>query len=151
MKTIALILLIGLLPASKNALGQKANTGFDHIALQVSDLQKSIAFYQGFVGLDTIPEPFHDGLHKWFALSVTSQFHLIETPGSQPVIPGKHLHFCFSIPSVDNLVMRLKQAGIPFEDWPGKKQSITIRPDGVKQIYLQDPDGYWIELNDNHR
>jgi len=26
---------------------------------------------------------------------------------------------------------------------------VTMRPDGVRQIYLQDPDGYWIEVNEN--
>ena len=26
---------------------------------------------------------------------------------------------------------------------------VTLRPDGVNQIYLQDPDGYWIEVNDD--
>jgi lactoylglutathione lyase len=26
---------------------------------------------------------------------------------------------------------------------------VTDRPDGVHQVYLQDPDGYWIEVNDN--
>ncbi len=26
--------------------------------------------------------------------------------------------------------------------------SITTRVDNVKQIWLQDPDGYWIEIND---
>jgi hypothetical protein len=26
---------------------------------------------------------------------------------------------------------------------------VTDRPDGVHQIYLQDLDGYWIEVNDD--
>jgi lactoylglutathione lyase len=42
----------------------------------------------------------------------------------------------------------LKKANIPFEDWAGKSGAITLRVDGVKQIYFQDPDGYWIEIND---
>jgi lactoylglutathione lyase len=25
----------------------------------------------------------------------------------------------------------------------------TARPDGVKQVNLQDPEGYWIEVNDD--
>jgi len=25
----------------------------------------------------------------------------------------------------------------------------TARPDGVKQIYRQDTDGYWMEVNDD--
>jgi len=26
---------------------------------------------------------------------------------------------------------------------------VTVLSDGVSQIYLQDPDGYWIEVNDD--
>jgi len=25
---------------------------------------------------------------------------------------------------------------------------VTTRPDGVHQIWFQDPDGYWLEIND---
>lgn len=28
------------------------------------------------------------------------------------------------------------------------KREIQTRPDGVQQIFVQDPDGYWIEIND---
>jgi lactoylglutathione lyase len=28
------------------------------------------------------------------------------------------------------------------------KQTTTTRVDGVQQIWLQDPDGYWVEIND---
>ncbi len=34
-----------------------------------------------------------------------------------------------------------------FDDWTGKKNRIQHRSDGVDQIYIQDPDGYWIEIN----
>ena len=30
----------------------------------------------------------------------------------------------------------------------GDSKSPTVRPDGVSQIYFQDPDGYWLEVND---
>ena len=43
----------------------------------------------------------------------------------------------------------LKDNNIPFENGKGEKNTITNRPDGVKQIYFQDPDGYWIEVNDS--
>jgi len=26
---------------------------------------------------------------------------------------------------------------------------VQLRPDGIQQIYFQDPDGYWIEVNDD--
>lgn len=49
---------------------------------------------------------------------------------------------------MDGLVKRLKELKIAYSDWPGKPNTVTVRADGVKQIYLQDPDGYWIEVND---
>ena len=35
-----------------------------------------------------------------------------------------------------------------FETWTGVPLETNDRPDGVKQVYFQDPDGYWIEVND---
>jgi catechol 2,3-dioxygenase-like lactoylglutathione lyase family enzyme len=48
------------------------------------------------------------------------------------------------------MIQQLQKAGISFEDWRGRKNSITTRPDGIKQIYFQDPDGNWIEINNDH-
>jgi lactoylglutathione lyase len=119
----------------------------NHIALYVHDLKKSTEFYRQVIGLDTIPEPFHDGRHTWFAIGGQSHLHLIsgdEHPGNH----DKNSHLCFSVPSVDAFVARLNKASVPYEDWPGKPQSVTTRVDGVKQIYFKDPDGWWIEIND---
>lgn len=43
----------------------------------------------------------------------------------------------------------LRSKNVKFENWPGEANTTNTRPDGIKQIYLQDPDGYWIEINDN--
>ena len=40
----------------------------DHIAIYVTDLKKSSAFYRDVLGLDPLPEPFRDGKHAWFAI-----------------------------------------------------------------------------------
>ena len=50
---------------------------------------------------------------------------------------------------MESIINTLKKAGVVYEDWAGKKGSITLRVDGVHQIYFQDPDGYWIEINDD--
>ena len=54
----------------------------------------------------------------------------------------------FTVSSVDDFIKVLKQNNVVFEDWQGKQNSVTLRVDGVKQIYFEDPDGYWIEIND---
>lgn len=120
---------------------------FNHLALYVTDLQKSTLFYRDVIGLDTIPEPFHDGKHTWFAIGPTGHLHVIA--GAASSTPhAKDNHLCFSVPSVDAFIKQLNKANVPYEDWPGKPQTITTRVDGVKQIYFKDPDGYWIEIND---
>ena len=60
----------------------------------------------------------------------------------------KNNHICFSVHSVQAFTDVLKKRSIEFEDINGKKGSISSRVDGVKQIWLRDPDGYWLEIND---
>lgn len=119
----------------------------NHLALYVQDLKTSRHFYEDIIGLDTIPEPFHDGKHTWFEVGPKSHLHLIE--GAKAKISlDKNIHLCFSVLSVDQFVEVLKKHKVEFEDWYGSKGTITKRVDGVKQIYFKDPDGYWIEIND---
>jgi lactoylglutathione lyase len=119
----------------------------NHIAFYVRDLKTSTDFYKDLVGLPTIPEPFHDGRHTWFLIGPKTHLHVIS--GATVDLPkDKNTHLCFSVSSVDAFVARLKEHKIPFESWTGEKSGITLRPDGVKQIYFQDPDGYWLEIND---
>lgn len=122
----------------------------NHIAFSVSELERSRIFYQEVINLDTIPEPFHDGRHVWFSVSENAHLHLIQNP--PPIeIPSKNTHLCFSVPDIKRFVMKLQKDKIPYEDWPGKKSAITTRTDGIHQVYLQDPDGYWIEINDDYK
>ncbi|MDQ6610288.1 MAG: VOC family protein [Bacteroidota bacterium] len=119
----------------------------NHIAVYVQNLEKSTTFYRQVIQLDTIPEPFHDGRHSWFSISGACSLHIIS--GATSIINhDKNSHLCFSVSSLTPFVDRLRKYNIPFEDWPGTPQSITSRPDGVKQIYFKDPDGWWIEIND---
>lgn len=144
-KIFLLLCAIGMIAGAAKA--QEGKTVLNHIAHYVVDLQKSTVFYRDIIGLDTIPEPFHDGRHTWLAVGYKSHLHLIA--GARQVEQrDKNSHLCFSVPSVQKFIEKLNKAGIPYEDWGGKKQSVTNRVDGVKQIYFMDPDGYWIEIND---
>ncbi|HYF31544.1 MAG TPA: VOC family protein [Chitinophagaceae bacterium] len=120
----------------------------NHIALYVTSLGKSTAFYKDIIGLDTISEPFRDGKHAWFSVGDNSHLHLIEGAKEQVKHP-KNTHICFSVPNLDEFITRLNKAGIEYSNWPGTSKSPTVRADGIKQIYFQDPDGYWLEINDD--
>ena len=36
---------------------------------------------------------------------------------------------------------------INYFSWVGAEKEITVRANGIKQVYAQDPDGYFIEVN----
>lgn len=129
-------------------MAQQKRPVLNHIALYVVDLDKSTAFYRDVLQIDTIPEPFHDGKHSWFKISEHGQLHLIS--GAAGVTAhDKNAHLCFSVPDMADFITRLKKYQIPYANWQGQPGTITRRVDGVSQIYLQDPDGYWIEINND--
>lgn len=139
------LFFMSMAASPQNNVSPKAT--LNHIALYVVDLQKSTAFYRDIIGLDTIPEPFHDGKHTWFSMGIKSHLHLIQGAVA-PLQHPKNTHLCFSVASVDDFINVLKKHKIEYENWAGEKGTVTSRVDGVKQIYFNDPDGYWIEIND---
>jgi len=126
---------------------EKPTLKLNHIAVYVENLQKSTAFYKNVMQLTEIPEPFHDGLHTWFTLGQAGNLHLIQGAKSG-VAREKNDHLCFSVPDVQQFIANLKKYQVTYFDWPGNEGKITTRVDGVHQIYFQDPDGHWIEIND---
>ena len=128
---------------NKARLSPKLN----HIALYVTNLQTSTAFYQQIIQLDTIPEPFHDGKHTWFSIGPKSHLHLIEGAAAATA-HDKHSHLCFSVTSLKSFIGWLDKNNLEYENWAGDKKGVTLRVDAVQQIYFKDPDGYWIEIND---
>ena len=147
MKKIFAIALIVASPFFVPNLIAQQKALLNHIAVYVVDLKVSTAFYKDVIGLDTIPEPFHDGRHTWFNVGVKSHLHLISGATSK-TSHDKNSHLCFSVPSVAEFIKRLEKNNVEYEDWAGSKMKVTNRVDGVKQIYFKDPDGYWIEIND---
>ena len=135
--------------AAPKLLSAQSKPVLNHIAVYVKDLKISTAFYRDVIGLDTIPEPFHDGKHTWYSVSENSHLHIIQ--GAKEVTAhDKNTHLCFSVPSVEDMITRLNQNKIPYESWTGDKMSVTTRVDGIKQLYFVDPDGYWIEINNDY-
>jgi lactoylglutathione lyase len=127
---------------------QMQHPSLNHIALSIYDLKKSTDFYKDIIGLQEIPEPFHDGKHTWFKIAEHSQLHLIQ--GALAVTDhDKNSHVCFTVSSIDSVIKVLTKNNVWFGNWPGEPGKVTTRPDGVKQIFLKDPDGYWIEINND--
>lgn len=145
MKTFLVILF---LMTSVMASAQKQVPSLNHIALYVEDLQKSTSFYRDVIGLDTVPEPFRDGLHAWFKIGNNLTLHIIQGP-KEKITQYRSTHTCFSVRDIDLFIQHLTKNGIAYEDSKGNSKAVTTRVDGIKQIYFKDPDGYWIEINND--
>jgi lactoylglutathione lyase len=130
------------------ANAQQNNVHINHTAIYVIDIQKTSAFYSNIIGLDTVPEPFHDGKHIWYSTGAHSMLHVIQGATEKRAY-YKNQHTCFTVPDFEIFLGKLQSANWTWEDVAGKKNAITTRIDGVHQIWLQDPDGYWLEINDD--
>lgn len=135
------------LSSINNSVFGQTKTVFNHAAIFVTDLQKSAHFYTNIIGLDTLSEPFHDGKHAWLDMGNKIALHIIQG-ATEHKNYYKNQHLCFSVYSVPDFTEKLKGLKIRFEDVLGLPNAITTRIDGVHQIWFQDPDNYWIEVND---
>jgi|SRR6185503_1148858 len=120
---------------------------FNHAALCARNLHKTAAFYSDVLQLQRIHHPFNDTLHVWFKIGEGLALHVIQ--GNCPqTVHDISIHLCFSVANLDLFMKHLDQLNIKYGNWTGDPKKVQTRPDGVHQIYLQDPDGFWIEVND---
>ena len=130
------------------ANAQQSKAHINHTAIYVVDIQKTGSFYTNVIGLDTVPEPFHDGKHIWYSTGAHTMLHVIAGATDKKDY-YKNQHTCFTVPDFNLFIEKLKKLNWAYEDVAGNKNAITTRVDGVHQIWLQDPDGYWLEINDD--
>jgi catechol 2,3-dioxygenase-like lactoylglutathione lyase family enzyme len=125
-------------------------TRLDHSALIVRDLEKTRHFYGTVLGLEEVPRPttFKVG-GCWFKGPNFELHFILEKDTTSPagwVDPGlggksglAH-HLAFAVENLDEAKRTLEQHGIPLSAGPFQ------RGDGIVQIYVDDPDGHFIEL-----
>jgi lactoylglutathione lyase len=113
----------------------------NHVAIHVSDVERSSRFYGEELGFAPIPRPAFDFPGAWFRLGSHQELHLIGGRFSG-LITGRNRpgHFALQVADVDEVERRLKERGI--------KHARQRRPDGARQIFIEDPDGHLIEFCD---
>ncbi len=148
-------LLLTLLSCTPKAVPFGQETGlyqasFDHYAINVDNLEESVRFYQTVFALEEI----YDGTGKdnirWLSLGNGMGLHVIESDRSE-VRTQKGVHLAISVGRFEAFVDHLRDINIQFWSWQGVPMQTNGRPDGVNQVYLKDPDGYWIEVNDGRK
>lgn len=147
MKKIALLTFIFLLTLKLQ--GQDITTfnlTFNHLALSVKDVNRSVDFYGNILKFQEITNKTKvDGI-RWFSLGEGKELHLISTL-KESVSVNKAVHIALTTPNFDSFIKMLQNVHVTYSDWPGTLNKINTRADGIKQIFFQDPDGYWIEVN----
>jgi len=83
---------------------------------------------------------------RWISLGEGKELHLISILKEEVKI-NKAVHLALSTNQFDRFIKLLNENKIEYSNWPGLVNTVTKRADGIQQIYLQDPDGYWIEVN----
>jgi lactoylglutathione lyase len=122
------------------------NFRYNHLALSVKDVDRSAEFYMKVLKLPEILNRSKIEGVRWFVFADGLELHLISAI-KQDVVTNKALHLALTTSNLDDFIKTLNTMKIAYSDWPGNPQKVNIRADGIKQVFFQDPDGYWIEVN----
>jgi catechol 2,3-dioxygenase-like lactoylglutathione lyase family enzyme len=117
---------------------------YNHIGLAVKDLNISAAFYREIVGLLPLDLPENlVAIRRWFKIAPGQELHLLlgrEKPVANNDKNGAHFSLSIGANAADGIEAFLKSKNLPYV-----RQK---RFDGAYQIFITDPDGYVIELNE---
>jgi lactoylglutathione lyase len=140
-------ILVLLLGVSLNSFAQNSSIpvqSYNHVGLYVKDLKESAKFYREIVGLQPLNVPDNlTAIRRWFQIAPGQELHLLlgrKDPVTNNDKNGGHFSWTIPAKSADSIEAYLKGKGVPYH----RQQ----RFDGAYQIYITDPDGYVIELNE---
>ncbi len=141
-KNAGLILLVLRLISLHHLNAQIQVTGYNHVALAVKNIEESKQFYRDVIGLEPVEVPEHlKAIRAWFKIAPGQELHLLAGRSFPVTNNDPNLaHFSWTITDADPIETYLKTKKMPY-----LRQQ---RFDGAWQIYISDPDGYFIELNE---
>jgi catechol 2,3-dioxygenase-like lactoylglutathione lyase family enzyme len=117
---------------------------YHHVSVCVSDLDRARAFYGGRLGLKEIARPAFKFPGVWYALDGDIALHIMVTewPAPRPA-PERfdlvHPHFALWTDDADQTFERLHAAGLSVHDF-------ISTPTGLRQLFVDDPDGNRVEF-----
>src|SRR5688572_6861012 len=122
------------------------NLTVNHLAISVKDVNQSADFYGNVLKFQEITNRSKFEGVRWFSVGEGKELHLISIV-KEDVTLNKAIHLAFTTANFDTFVAMLDKMKIAYSDWPGTPNKVNVRADGMKQVFFQDPDGYWLEVN----
>jgi lactoylglutathione lyase len=115
----------------------------DHVAIHVSDLSRSIAFYET-----------HFGFEKYFQHAATGGLQIAYLRLGDTVLELTHksdgamsgFHFCLETDNFDDSVSRLQREGVELVRAPHATAAREPREAGWRRVVFGGPDGEQIEI-----
>ncbi len=118
----------------------------DHVALTVSDMDKTLHFYHQLLGLELLrtSDPGADGGRSAVLKVGGQELNVFSRPDFVSVANDNAVgmdHFCLNMDaaSIDDVMADLRQAGVDIFRGP------VERRDGIS-VFVYDPDGVHVEL-----
>ena len=145
--TLTFIITFGILFSLKS----QSNLKFDHQALPVNNLKITGDFYRDILGFKDIPTLVGTkDSHRWLANYEGKEIHLIFSNDEIQKTP-KQIHMAFSPLDFEKFIDHLKMNNVVFTNYKLKAGVVQVRNDGIKQLWIRDPQGYWIEINSTNQ
>jgi catechol 2,3-dioxygenase-like lactoylglutathione lyase family enzyme len=117
----------------------------DHVAISVADADKSASFYQDVFGFRQVPAPVP--MARWLVMASGVMLHIVGNR-TAPTSHSPWDHFAVACADMDAFIAKLDARHLSWTNMEGG-HAPQVRSDGIRQIFIQDPDGYWIEINDS--
>ena len=115
----------------------------DHVALHVSDLERSIKFYEQHFGFrHYFQQASGGGLQIAYLKLGDTVLELTHHPGE--ALSG--FHFCLETDNFDKTVAQLQQNGVKLIRAPHDTAAREPRENGWRRVVFGGPDGEQIEL-----
>lgn len=119
-----------------------------HLALEVSDLERSIAFYEDALGLDIFlddranrQQPNIKGLIGGFAIEIAQR-----VDGPEATTSGARFHNAPNPPCLSFAITDAQSAFTRFKDAGYTDTEALCDIQGAKMFFVTDPDGHRFEL-----
>ncbi len=122
------------------------NLTFNHLCHYVKNLDRTVEFYIKVLKLKEISNRAKEPGMRWISIGPNIELHLVSIE-KQNIVIDTASHFALGTKHFDGFIRLLNEKKINYVDANDKPRTYSIRADGVKQLYFQDPDGYWIEVN----